>query len=72
MLTCKGDCRTKYSVFLGEISLRYNGQKRCGVCDVYLKWDDSKCPCCNSILHVRPRHSRAKSKYYESKGVRWI
>lgn len=72
MLTCKGNCRTKYSEFLGEISLRYNGQKRCGICDIYLRWSDPKCPCCNSVLHVRPRHSRAKTKYYENDGVRWI
>ncbi|MDC8437716.1 MAG: hypothetical protein LV468_01800 [Candidatus Nitrosotenuis sp.] len=73
MLKCKGICKTKYRESLGQVSLRYTGgQKRCGVCDVYLKWDDSKCPCCNSILHVRPRHSRAKGKYYENEGVQWL
>lgn len=72
MLSCKGNCKIKYREFLGEISLKYNGQKRCSVCDIYLKWGDSKCPCCNSILHVRPRHSKAKTKYYESDGVRWF
>ncbi|MGQ0772207.1 MAG: hypothetical protein ACT4NT_05495 [Nitrososphaerota archaeon] len=72
MLTCKGDCKTRYQEFLGQISLKYDGQKRCGLCNIYLKWDGVKCPCCSSVLHVRPRHSRAKTKYYESDGVQWI
>lgn len=72
MLTCRGYCKTKYKEFLGDVSLKYNGQKRCGVCDVYLKWQDIKCPCCKSVLHVRPRHSKAKTKYYESENVQWI
>jgi hydrogenase nickel incorporation protein HypA/HybF len=72
MLSCKGNCKTKYKKLLGETSLRYNGQKRCGVCDVYLKCDNTKCPCCNSVLHVRPRHSQTRRKYYESGQVKWI
>lgn len=72
MLSCKGVCRTKYKKFLGNQALKYNGQKRCGACDIYLKCDNTKCPCCGSILHVRPRHSRAKTKYYESQGTQWI
>ncbi|MBI5697484.1 MAG: hypothetical protein HZC29_03085 [Thaumarchaeota archaeon] len=72
MLLCKGICKTKYREFLGDVSLKYNGQKRCGVCDVYLKLKNSKCPCCKSVLHVRPRHSKAKTKYYENDGIQWI
>ncbi|HLC09532.1 MAG TPA: hypothetical protein VJJ01_00235 [Nitrosopumilaceae archaeon] len=49
-----------------------NGQKRCGVCGVYFKWGGSKCPCCSAVLHVRPRHSRAKEKYYEVAGIKWL
>ncbi|WP_100183330.1 hypothetical protein [Candidatus Nitrosotenuis aquarius] len=72
MLVCRGYCKTKYKECLGEFSLKYNGQKRCGICDVYLKTQEIKCPCCKSVLHVRPRHSRAKRKYYESKNIQWI
>ena len=73
MLFCKGVCKTKYSESLGKTPLRYqNNQKRCGVCDVYFNWNGSKCPCCNAILHVRPRHSKAKLKYYKSDGIKWI
>jgi len=73
MLSCKGVCKTKYKEFLGNVQLKYNGQKRCGACDIYLiKWNNIKCPCCKSILHVRPRHSKAKRKYYESEGMQWF
>lgn len=57
---------------MGERFLRYqNNQKRCGVCDVYFSLISSKCPCCNAILHVLPRHSKDKIKYYKSKGIKW-
>ena len=73
MFACKGVCTTKFSSLLGETLLRYNNnQKRCGICDVYFNCKEIKCPCCNAILHVRPRHSKAKLKYYKSKGVKWI
>jgi len=73
MLSCKGECKTTFKWFLGKTTFRYmNGQKRCGVCGVYFKWVGSKCPCCNAVLHVRPRHSRAKEKYYEISGIRWL
>ena len=72
MFFCKGLCKTKFSFLIGENSLRYNNQKRCSVCDVYFNVTEPKCPCCNAILHVRPRHSKAKLKYYTSDGVKWI
>lgn len=72
MFFCKGLCKTKFNSLVGRRFLRYqNNQKRCGVCDVYFSLIESKCPCCNAILHVRLRHSKAKLKYYKSKGVKW-
>lgn len=73
MFSCKGLCKTKFHSLVGQSLLRYqNDQKRCGVCDVYFVISGVKCPCCNAILHVRPRHSKAKQKYYEKKGIKWI
>ncbi len=72
MFFCKGLCKTKFNSLIGERFLRYqNNQKRCGVCDVYFSLSGSKCPCCNAILHVLPRHSKDKIKYYKSKGIKW-
>ena len=73
MFICKGNCKTKFCLSIGDTLLRYNnGQKRCNICDVYFKWNGAKCPCCNAILHVRPRHSKAKKKYYKNEGIKWI
>ena len=73
MLSCKGECRTTFKQSLGKTTFRYmEGQKRCGVCDVYFRWAGSKCPCCSAVLHVRPRHSRGKEKYYEIAGIKWL
>ena len=73
MLSCRGECKTTFKGSLGKTIFRYmNGQKRCGVCGVYFKWGGSKCPCCSAVLHVRPRHSRAKEKYYEIVGIKWL
>lgn len=73
MFLCRGFCKTKFRSYLGDTVLRYeNGQKRCGVCNVYFSLDNSKCPCCKSVLHIRPRHSKAKEKYYKKQGIKWI
>jgi len=73
MFFCKGLCKTKFHSLIGNSLLRYqNNQKRCGVCDVYFTMVGSNCPCCNTILHVRSRHSKAKQKYYKNNGIKWI
>ena len=73
MLNCRGECKTKFKPSLGKTIFHYmDGQKRCSVCGVYFRWDGTKCPCCSAILHIRPRHSRAKEKYYEKDGIKWL
>lgn len=73
MFFCKGLCKTKFHSLIGNNLLRYqNNQKRCSICEVYFIMIGSNCPCCNTILHVRPRHSKAKQKYYKNNGIKWI
>ena len=36
------------------------GQKRCQVCQVFIYWQDSYCPCCGYKLRVNPRNSKFK------------
>ena len=45
-MTCKGLClRHRAPKPIG--SGRYvTGQKRCQVCDTFIKWDELWCPCC--------------------------
>ena len=73
MFFCKCPYKTKFHSLISNSLLRYqNNQKRCGVCDVYFTMVGSNCPCCNTILHVRSRHSKAKQKYYKNNGIKWI
>jgi len=61
-MVCKGICiRHKAS---GPISSgRYaTGQKRCQICEMYVKWDGIFCPCCGCRLRIGPRLFKHKAK----------
>jgi hypothetical protein len=61
-MVCKGICiRHKAS---GPISYgRYaTGQKRCQICEIFIKWDGIYCPCCGCRLRIRPRLFKDKAK----------
>ncbi|PWU80745.1 MAG: hypothetical protein DLM72_10635 [Candidatus Nitrosopolaris wilkensis] len=61
-MTCKGICvRHKAQKPVG--SGRYaNGQKRCQICEIFMKWDGLWCPCCGYRLRTRPRNLKYKAK----------
>ena len=64
-MTCKGTC-IKYRAKGKFIGGRYaNGQKRCQVCDIYIKWDGLCCPCCNYRLRITPRNVKWRNKLRE-------
>ena len=49
---------------------RYSiGQKRCQVCQIFLKWDGLWCPCCGYRLRSSPRNSKFKAELRASKEV---
>lgn len=61
-MTCKGIClRHKAQKPVG--SGRYIiGQKRCQVCEIFMKWEATWCPCCGYRLRTKPRNSLFKKK----------
>ena len=61
-MTCKGICvRHKAQKPVG--SGRYaSGQKRCQICEIFIKWDGLWCPCCGYRLRTRPRNLSYKAK----------
>jgi len=68
-MSCKGICiRHKES---GPISYgRYaNGQKRCQICEIFIKWDGVWCPCCGCRLRNGPRCFKLKSKLREQQVI---
>ena len=68
-MACKGICiRHKAQKPLG--TGRYStGQKRCQICEIYLKWDGFWCPCCGYRLRTRPRNLKYKARLRAGKGI---
>ncbi len=56
-MTCKGIC------IRHKASYRYaTGNKRCQVCEIFIKWDAVFCPCCGYRLRNGPRSFKFKAK----------
>ncbi|MDQ3873466.1 MAG: hypothetical protein M3258_07655, partial [Thermoproteota archaeon] len=39
-----------------------SGQKRCQICEIFIKWDGLWCPCCGYRLRTKPRNLKYKAK----------
>jgi hypothetical protein len=61
-MTCKGIC-IRHKVQKPVSSGRYaSGQKRCQICELFIKWDGLWCPCCGYRSRTRPRNLKYKAK----------
>jgi len=60
-LGCKGIC-TRHRAFKPKKGgQRYAiGQKRCQVCQIFIYWQNSFCPCCGYRLRGKRRNSKFK------------
>ena len=38
------------------------GFKRCSNCEIFIIWDGYRCPCCKTILRVKPRNAKSVDK----------
>ncbi len=51
-MTCRGTCiRYKAKTNSGNISYEL-GHKRCITCEIFIKRNETHCPCCNFILRT--------------------
>ena len=68
-MTCKGICvRHKAQKPVG--SGRYaSGQKRCQICEIFIKWEGLWCPCCGYRLRTKPRNLKYKAKLRARKKI---
>ncbi len=68
-MTCKGICiRHKAQKPVG--SGRYaTGQKRCQICELFIRWDGLWCPCCGYRLRTKPRNLKYKAKLKARKEI---
>jgi hypothetical protein len=63
-MTCKGIC------IRHKASGRYvTGNKRCQVCEIFIKCDGIFCPCCSSRLRMGPRYIKFKAKLRKQKEI---
>jgi len=65
-MACKGICH-KYQAKCGQDKSRYgNGQKRCQTCEIYIKWEGLRCPCCSYKLRTKPKNRIYKERLREA------
>jgi uncharacterized Zn finger protein (UPF0148 family) len=63
-MTCKGIC------IRHKATSRYvTGNKRCQICELFIKWDGVFCPCCGYRLRIGPRNMKFKAKVRKQKQV---
>jgi hypothetical protein len=66
-MTCKGICirhKAQKPVGTGRYA---SGQKRCQICEIFIKWDGLWCPCCGYRLRTKPRNLKYKAKLRDKK-----
>ena len=61
-MTCKGIC-PRYKAQKPVGTGRYaSGQRRCQICEIFIKWEGLWCPCCGYRLRTKPRNLKYKAK----------
>ena len=64
-MTCNNICE-KYRANKPVGTGRYaSGQRRCQVCQIFIKWEGLWCPCCGYRLRIKPRKLAYKIKLRE-------
>ena len=61
-MTCKGICirhKAQKPVGVGRYA---DGQRRCQICEIFIKWEGLWCPCCGYRLRSKPRNLKYKAK----------
>jgi len=54
-MACRNICE-RYKATKDKASSYYaQGFKRCQMCELFIKWGGTKCPCCKSALRTKPR-----------------
>ena len=64
-MRCKGICIRHRAQKIFRIGRYDSGQKRCQVCEQYIRWDGLWCPCCSYRLRTTPRNQRYKRIFRE-------
>ncbi len=61
-MACKGICPKYKSKKKFGGGWYDDGSKRCNICELFIKWDGIRCPCCSGILRIQPLTTKCKEK----------
>ena len=63
IMACKGVCiRHRAQKPIGSFGRYATGQKRCQICEIFIKWNGLWCPCCGYRVRTKPCNSKFKEK----------
>lgn len=68
-MTCKGICTRYQAPKQNGVSRYGSGQKRCQICEIFVKMEGLWCVCCGYRLRTNPRNLRYKKKLRTKKGL---
>lgn len=56
-MACKNICiQYKPEKQSARPRIRYTaGQKYCAICEVFIKWDGLRCPCCRQLIRTKSK-----------------
>jgi hypothetical protein len=63
-MACKGIC-----VHHKTVARYVEGSKRCKMCDIFIRWDGARCPCCKYALRSKARFVRHHPRESEGQVV---
>lgn len=66
-MSCHGICEIQSKKNQAIPSRYKEGQKRCSVREIFIKWDGTCCPCCNYKLRTRSFRGFETSNIIERK-----
>ena len=66
-MVCKGVCQQFKNLKSDDGGIYQVGMKRCTKCNVNMKLEQLRCPCCNNLLRTKPREGRSKNKILREK-----
>ena len=58
-MVCKGICKKYESAF----QIYRKNFKKCNNCNIKIKWDGYRCPCCNGSLRSRSASGKRESEF---------
>ncbi len=65
VMVCKGICHRYKAIIPQRVSRYTNGNKRCNECEIYLKWDGLRCPCCQHLLRNSPKNAKYRINIFK-------